>query len=217
MPNSDIFDRAEGYGHKDGTSTAKDTGDWRTFPEVPENDVHFESTHDRLQRSVDTKHTWEGPEDYEGTEFEDANLTRFRRYVTAEWDEDEDGNPTGALKTEGRFTSKVYTGDNKPMDIESTEASAYKRPVNAWENNVNGEGEGIDLRLTEHSGYRDADGGFVKETSDPNKVSTRSTLRPPKREQLYHADEAAPQPPDTRGAPKASNEPADVDDEVYPY
>ena len=51
MPNSDLFDRAEGYGHTAGTQDSKDNSDWTTPVAVLAD--RSETRDDRIARLVD--------------------------------------------------------------------------------------------------------------------------------------------------------------------
>ncbi len=195
MPITDLFDRAEGYGHDQGVQDTKDDGDWDTLPTLPDAEERLESTSDRLFRSVDAKHAYEGPDDYDADPFlGDTPFDEHRRYVHAEWDE---GGHALVMNEDGTRPELTYVGDNPRLDEESTEAAVYNRPVLGYDHDPDGgvqaQGDGL-MDAAEHVGYRDADGNFVVELDDPNNFDETADPKPA-RADLYDTDAAAPQPP----------------------
>lgn len=179
MPITDLFDRAEGYGHDQGTQATKDDGDWDTVPDLPDAEDRLESTDDRLFRSVDTKHAFEGPDDYDADPFlGDTPFEEHRRYVTVEWDE---GGHALVQNEDGTRPELTYHGDNPRLDVESTEAAVYNRPVLGYDHDPDGgdqaKGDGL-MDAEEHVGYRAADGDFDVELTDPNNFDETAAAKP---------------------------------------
>jgi hypothetical protein len=174
MPNTDLFDRAEGYGHTAGTQATKDDADWDTLPTVLAD--REESLNDRLERSVDAKHAGPAPDDYDMGQFIGDDPDEYRRSVGPEWDES--GH---ALVQEGPRPALTYVGENQRLDVQSTEAAVYNRPVNAWDiDDANGDqakGDGL-MDAEEHAGYREHDTDFDVELSDPNDSTEESDPKP---------------------------------------
>lgn len=175
MPNTDLFDRAEGYGHTAGTQASKDDGNWSALPSVPEDNK--ESTNDRLFRAVDAKHADAGPGDYDADSFiGDTPFDEYRRHASPEWDEG--GH---ALVMDGPRPAITYEGTNPRLDVQSTEAAVFNRPVNGWDHDDEfgdqAKGDGL-MNAEEHAGYRKADGTFANELDDPNDSDEVSAAKP---------------------------------------